>query len=118
MTRNRNDGSPRRDDAGRIVEARVLDETMALQLDELCSRLHVERQWVVELVEIGAIEPRGGVDPAGWAFAAETVPRLRAITRLVEDLGVNLAGAALILELADDRRRLLARLRQFVADVD
>lgn len=118
MTSDRNGGNPRREDAERIVEARVLDETMALQLDELCSRLRVERQWVVELVEIGALEPRGGVDPAAWAFEAAAVPRLRAITRLVEDLGVNLAGAALILELADDRRRLLARLRQFVADVD
>jgi hypothetical protein len=31
------------------------------------------------------------------------------MTRLVSDLGVNLSGAAIILELVEERRRLLAR---------
>jgi hypothetical protein len=32
------------------------------------------------------------------------------MTRLVTDLGVNLAGAAIIVELVEERRRLLAQL--------
>ena len=34
------------------------------------------------------------------------------MTRLVTDLGVNLTGAAIILELVEERRRLLAQLRR------
>jgi hypothetical protein len=96
-----------------VVAARTLDETVVLHVDELCARLHVERHWIVELVELGALEPRAGREPATWGFLAAEVPRLRAITRLVEDLGVNLAGAALIVELVEERRRLLQQLRQW-----
>ena len=97
----------------RIFEARILDESVTLHVDEICSRLHIEREWIVELVELGALEPagRGGSEPAdAWAFPATEVPRLRAMARLVDDLGVNLTGAAIILELVEERRRLLAQL--------
>jgi chaperone modulatory protein CbpM len=95
----------------RIFEARVLDDTVTVHVDEFCARLHVERQWIVELVEIGALEPRGGgAEPSAWAFTIADVPRVRAMTRLVRDLGVNLSGAALIVELVEERRRLLAKL--------
>jgi hypothetical protein len=33
-----------------------------------------------------------------------------ALTRLVTDLGVNLTGAAIILDLVEERRRLLSQL--------
>ncbi len=97
----------------RIFEARIVDETTSLHVDELCARLRIERQWIVELVELGALEPRGGDEPSAWAFPLADVPRLRTMTRLVEDLGVNLPGAAIILELVEERRRLLAQLRQW-----
>lgn len=96
-----------------VVAARALDETAVVHVDELCARLRVERHWIVELVELGALEPRAGHEPATWGFLAAEMPRLRAITRLVEDLGVNLAGAALIVELVEERRRLLQQLRQW-----
>jgi chaperone modulatory protein CbpM len=97
----------------RIFEARVLDETTVLHVDELCARLRVARQSIVELVELGALEPHGGDEPSAWAFPIAAVPRVHAMTRLVEDLGVNLPGAAIILELVEERRRLLAQLRQW-----
>lgn len=95
----------------RILEAHVLDAAAWLRVDELCARVHIEQQWIIELVELGALEPMEGIGPDEWSFALTDVPRIRAITRLVEDLGVNLPGAAIILELAEERRRLLAQLR-------
>ena len=96
----------------RIFEARVVDDTVSLHVDELCQRLRVERQWIVELVELGAIEPSGGgEEPSAWEISLTDVPRLRAMSRLVADLGVNLAGAAIILDLVEERRRLLQQLR-------
>jgi chaperone modulatory protein CbpM len=97
----------------RILEARLVDDTLSLHVDELCERLHVERQWMVELVELGALEPASGAEPSAWAFSLADLPRVRAMSRLVADLGVNLPGAAIILELVEERRRLLAQLRQW-----
>ena len=97
-----------------VLQARLVEqETSWLHVDELCARLSIERHWIVELVELGALEPRSaGDEPTAWVFPPAAVPRLRTITRLVDDLGVNLAGATLIVELLDERRRLLAQLRQ------
>src|SRR5512141_446678 len=93
------------------VEGQMLDETVWIELTDFCTALHVERSWVVELVASGLLEPRGA-DPQGWRFPASALPRARSTARLVNDLGVNLAGAAVILDLLEERRQLLARLRQ------
>jgi hypothetical protein len=38
-----------------ILQAQLLDADDWLRIEEICTRLHVERQWIVELVEIGAL---------------------------------------------------------------
>jgi chaperone modulatory protein CbpM len=81
-----------------------------LRIDEICVRLSVEPQWITELVELGALDPRGGDRPEAWLFPRRELPRVLAMTRLVSDLGVNLTGAAIIVELVEERRRLLGRL--------
>jgi chaperone modulatory protein CbpM len=96
-----------------ILQAHVIDATHSLRVDELCARVHVDVRWVVELVELGALEPLHGSAPEEWGFALSEVPRLCAMTRLIEDLGVNLPGAAIILELVEERRRLQAQLEQW-----
>lgn len=95
-----------------VCEAQMLDETVWLEFSEFCTTLHVERSWVVELVDHGLIEPLGAA-PQDWRFPASAIARVRSTTRLVNDLGVNLAGAAVILDLLEERRQLLARLRRF-----
>ena len=100
--------SARNDDD--VLSAQVLGEDDWLRLDEICARLCVERQWIVELVDLGALDPRGGFEPSAWVFPRRQLPRMLAMTRLATDLGVNLAGAAIIVELVEERRRLLAQL--------
>lgn len=92
------------------LRAEFLGEDDWLRVDELCVRLSVEQPWIAELVEVGALDPRGGTEPSAWLFARSELPRVLAITRIVSDLGVNPAGAAIIIELVEERRRLLARL--------
>jgi chaperone modulatory protein CbpM len=99
-----------RNDGDDVLRAQFLDDDDCLPIDEICSRLRVEQQWIVEMVELGALDPRGGFEPSGWAFPRRHLPRVAALTRLVTDLGVNLAGAAIILDLVEERRRLLSRL--------
>lgn len=102
--------STRGDDVA--MRAQFLEDDDWLRIDEICNRLRVEQQWIVELVELGALDPRGGLEPAAWTFPRRELPRVLAMTRLVADLGVNLTGAAIIVELVEERRRLLAQLRR------
>jgi chaperone modulatory protein CbpM len=101
----------------RILEGQMLDETVWLECSDFCATLQIERRWVVELVDSGLLEPRGA-DPEVWSFPASAIVRVRAVERLVNDLGVNLAGAAVILDLLEERRRLLGRLRQLERALD
>lgn len=95
----------------RIIEGQMLDESVWLEIGEFCAYLRVEHHWVVDLVEAGVIEPRGTA-PEAWSFPASAIVRARATARLVNDLGVNLAGAAVILDLIEERDRLERRLAE------
>ena len=87
----------------------ILEEEVVLSLGELCraSRLSAER--VIELADEGIIEPIGG-SPESWRFRGVSLRRLRCAQRLEQDLGVNTAGVALILDLLDELEQLRARL--------
>ena len=59
---------------------------------------------MLELVSEGVIEPVG--ESAPWQFPGEALLRARRARRLVDDLGINLAGVALVLELLDELDKL------------
>jgi chaperone modulatory protein CbpM len=88
----------------------ILDETEEVTLADLTRTCRVHAEWVMELVEEGIIEPRGPGGPQ-WRFAATSVVRVQKAQRLQRDLGVNLPGIALALELLDRIEALEARLR-------
>jgi len=88
----------------------ILDETREVTLAHLTRTCRVHAEWVLELVEEGVLEP---LQPGGpqWRFAATSVVRIQKAQRLQRDLGVNLPGIALALELLDRIDALEARLR-------
>ena len=101
----------------RILEGMPLDESAWIEIGDFCTWLHVERHWIASLVEAGVLEPRGAA-PESWSFPASDIARVRAAVRLVRDLDVNLAGAAVILDLLEERRRLERRLALLVRLLD
>ncbi|MGD8631038.1 MAG: chaperone modulator CbpM [Gammaproteobacteria bacterium] len=94
-----------------LLSGDLLDEDVELTLGELCRTCQLPAERVYELVEEGIIEPLGR-EPAGWRFRWTSVRRVRCALRLEHDLGVNLAGAALALDLLEELNRLRARLRR------
>ncbi|WP_251976443.1 chaperone modulator CbpM [Salinicola avicenniae] len=94
------------------LHAETLDDLPTLTLAELCRACTVHAEWVIELVDEGIIEPAGRRREQ-WRFYGYSLQRIRVVQRLQQDLGVNLAGAALALELLDEvstlRQRLAAR---------
>lgn len=90
----------------------ILEEEVVLSLGELCraSRLSAER--VIELADEGVVEPIGR-SPERWQFRGVSLRRIRCAQRLEEDLGVNAAGVALVLDLLEELEELRTRLGRF-----
>jgi chaperone modulatory protein CbpM len=88
----------------------ILEHAQEITLDDLAHSCSVETRWVMELIEEGVIEPAAGSDPQ-WRFAATSIVRVQKARRIERDLGVNLAGIALALQLLDRIDALEARLR-------
>jgi chaperone modulatory protein CbpM len=88
----------------------IVEESAELSVGELCRACSVHAEWVLELVEEGVLEPSGR-DPRDWRFEGASLRRARTVRRLQRDLGLNLAGAALALELLEELDELRARVR-------
>ena len=86
------------------IRVDLLDETVEYSLEDLCRICGVHERLVVEIVEEGIVEPRGGVGE--WRFTGIAVTRVQRVLRLQDEFEVNLAGAALALELLEEIERL------------
>ncbi|WP_456405280.1 chaperone modulator CbpM [Thiolapillus sp.] len=96
-----------------ILKGLLLDDECALTLGEISRACSMHAEWVMELVEEGILEPQG-MEVSHWRFTAPALNRARTVMHLQRDLGVNLSGAALVLDLLDeiqDLRRQLQRLK-------
>lgn len=86
----------------------VLDERVTLTLREVCEVCGIDESIIVEMVKEGVAEPSRG-SSGRWVFSGLAVARLRTAQRLQRDLHVNLAGAALALDLLEEIRALESR---------
>ena len=96
----------------REMSGQVIEEETELTIAELCRSCGVHAEIVVTMVEEGILEPSGD-DPPHWCFPAPTLRRVTTAVRLQHDLGINLAGVALALDLLDRIDALKARLRAY-----
>ncbi len=94
-----------------IVIGVLISEEGALSLDDMVHACGAEAQWIVELVEIGILVPRGA-EVAAWRFGAADLMRARRLGRLQRDFGASTEAAAVILDLLDEIERLRAQLRR------
>jgi chaperone modulatory protein CbpM len=92
----------------------ILEEQTELTLDDICRACAAQTDVIVALVHEGVLAPQGNAGsnaPDHWHFSGVHLQRARVALRLQNDLGVNLAGAALALELLDELDALRARLQ-------
>ena len=83
-----------------VFTGEILEESLVFTIEDLCRNCSLEITHVISLVEEGVLQV-AGEDQAHWRFEPGSVRRVRTAMRLQRDLGVNLAGAALALELLD-----------------
>ena len=87
----------------------ILEEQSELTLADLCRACSAHTEIIIELVEEGVLEAAGS-SPDDWRFDGRNIRRARVALRLQQDLGVNLAGAALALQLMEEIEGLRSRL--------
>jgi chaperone modulatory protein CbpM len=95
------------------VSGVLLDEDNFLTLDEVSHACAVQTQFIVELVEEGLITPELAAEPEEprqWRFTGMHMRHARIALHLQNDLGINLAGVAVALQLLEEVEVLRARL--------
>lgn len=93
----------------------LLDEQTELSLNDLCRACSSSAEWIIELVEEGALEPIG-YEQSRWRFTGNSLQRAHTAMRLQRDLGINLAGIALALDLLEELETMRAHLRRLEKD--
>ncbi len=91
----------------------ILDEDCTFTLDELSIACSVRTEYIIELVDEGIVEPAEQQrEQQHWSFTGKSLLRARKARRLQQDLGINLAGAALVLDMMEEIEQLRERLRR------
>jgi chaperone modulatory protein CbpM len=87
-----------------------VNQSIELTIEEVGRICSVKADYIVELVQEGIIAPSTGNAPVSWRFSSVQASQAKIASRLQRDLGVNLAGAALALQLLDELETLRAQL--------
>lgn len=92
-----------------VLQWEIVETRRELSLSDLCRVCTVTTERLVQLVDEGLVEPVGR-EPAEWRFSGYSVRRVLVAERLSRDLRLNVAGAALVLDLLDEVKELRQRL--------
>ncbi len=93
-----------------VREVRLVGESDWIAAAEFCRLCRLDLDAVIELADLGLVSPRG-YSPQEWQLPAAALPRLAMAGRLMRDLGINVSGAALAVELLEAQRTLERQVR-------
>jgi chaperone modulatory protein CbpM len=79
----------------------IFEEGAVLSVADLARMFAVEERHIVALVEEGVITALE-INTTEWRFSGADIRRARIALRLERDLGINLPGVALALELLEE----------------
>ncbi len=94
-----------------VFSGYIVENETRLTLRQLCNACAVRAEYIIELVDEGFIEP-SGIEKSHWCFSGVSIQRVQKAKRLQQDLGVNLAGVVLAVDLIDEIEQLRARLER------
>lgn len=90
-----------------LVSGVIVEEDQRISFSALCRYCCLPAEQVISMVNHGIIEP---IEPQMtsicWQFSGDSIIRVQEAVRLQRDLGINLPGTALVLELLDEVKAL------------
>jgi chaperone modulatory protein CbpM len=92
----------------RFLAGEILEERTSLSVADLCRICGIDERQIEELLEEGVISVTA-IETSERHFSGAAVRRTRIAVRLQRDLGINLPGAALALDLLDEIEQLRRR---------
>jgi chaperone modulatory protein CbpM len=87
------------------LSGEIFEECAVLTVSDLCRIFAVDERHIVELVEEGVLSVMQ-IGTSEWRFSGTALRRARIALRLERDLGLNLPGVALALELLEELEQL------------
>jgi chaperone modulatory protein CbpM len=88
-----------------FLSGEIFEECAVLTLADLSRMFAVDEGHIVELVEEGVLTVIE-IDTSEWRFSGTALRRVRIALRLERDLGINVPGVALALELLEELETL------------
>lgn len=86
-----------------VLQGDLLDDHCYHNTHDVCRYAMVSFEELFSMVDEGILEPEGSV-PDEWIFSMRDFLRSRIVAQLQHDLGVNLAGAAIIINLLETQQ--------------
>jgi chaperone modulatory protein CbpM len=94
-----------------LFTAVIVYDDQLVSLTELCRNFALSAEQLLSMVEYGIIEPLDfQLSHIHWQFTGNNTLRVQRALRLQHDLDLNIAGAALAIELLDEIKLLRDRL--------
>jgi chaperone modulatory protein CbpM len=93
-----------------VLTGTLIEDDSLFTLAELCRSCGVHAEVIADMIEYGIIEPSGDT-ATQWRFAGGCLWRVTTVVRLQRDLDLNMAGAALALDLIEEVRELRRQLK-------
>ncbi len=93
-----------------VTPSDIVGDATVYTFEELCITCRVEGDWIAAAAEHGIVAPAGATR-SEWVFPATSVVRIARAKRLERDLGLNVPGVALVLELLNEIDRLECQLK-------
>lgn len=88
----------------------VFNEDTRCSLAELCRLCNVSVELIETMIDEGILTPEGH-SPREWRFSFIAIKRVQTVARLHQDLRINIAGCALVLDLLEEIETLRLRTR-------
>lgn len=92
-----------------IVAGILMDETTTISYVEVCQRCNISEEELYEMLEHGLVSQQE-MQLNKFHIDAKIVARIQSACRLQNDLGINLPGVVLALELLDELEQIKGEL--------
>lgn len=97
--------------ANKQADALECEQGFYLTLGELSYSFNITRDTILHILDEGIVTAKKS-NEGEWLFDGEAMRLIRTVLRLNRDLGVNFAGAGLVLQLLKEIDRLEILLQQ------